>query len=178
MALDRTWFYALIDDDGSGLTGSVWDTSDIKNLLDSVDAEIARLDATTGLWTPTLTASGGGTPAYNASLCKAIWARHGRQLTVQGRVAITSRGSLGGLLSIGSLPVKASIQSYSALAVGYYAGLTASPVLYGLTLRVGPGVVNAAELFADVGTGASAAMGHTNITDTFDCVFGGSYVVD
>ena len=45
MALDRTWYNALVDDDGSGLTGSVWDKADIANLLNSVDSEIARLDA-------------------------------------------------------------------------------------------------------------------------------------
>lgn len=46
MAVDRTWFNALVDDDGSGLTGSVWDKADIANLLNSVDAEIWRIDQT------------------------------------------------------------------------------------------------------------------------------------
>lgn len=45
MALDRTWFNALIDDDGTGMTGSVWDKADIANLLNSVDSELARIDA-------------------------------------------------------------------------------------------------------------------------------------
>jgi hypothetical protein len=44
MALDRTWYNSLIDDDGSGLTGSVWDKADVDALMDAVDAEIARLD--------------------------------------------------------------------------------------------------------------------------------------
>jgi len=43
MALDRNWFNALIDDDGSNTVGTVWGKDDIKNLLDSVDAEIARV---------------------------------------------------------------------------------------------------------------------------------------
>jgi hypothetical protein len=44
MALDRTWYNALVDDDGSNAVGTVWGKDDIKNLLDSVDAEIARGD--------------------------------------------------------------------------------------------------------------------------------------
>jgi hypothetical protein len=44
MALDRTWYNTLVDDDGSGLTGSVWDKADVDSLMDAVDAEIARFD--------------------------------------------------------------------------------------------------------------------------------------
>lgn len=44
MALDRTWFNALVDDDGTNTVGTVWGKDDITNLLNSVDAEIARLD--------------------------------------------------------------------------------------------------------------------------------------
>jgi hypothetical protein len=44
MALDRTWYNGLIDDDGSGLTGSVWDKADVDALMDAIDAEIARLE--------------------------------------------------------------------------------------------------------------------------------------
>jgi hypothetical protein len=44
MALDRTWFNTLVDDDGSGMTGSVWDKADVDALMDAVDAEVARLD--------------------------------------------------------------------------------------------------------------------------------------
>ena len=45
MALNRAWYDALVDDDGSNTVGTVWGKDDIKNLLDSVDAEIARLDS-------------------------------------------------------------------------------------------------------------------------------------
>jgi len=45
MALNRTWYNALVDDDGSNTVGTVWGKDDIKNLLDSVDAEITRIGA-------------------------------------------------------------------------------------------------------------------------------------
>jgi hypothetical protein len=55
MALDRTWYNSLVDDDGSGMTGSVWDKADVDSLMDAVDAEIARLDSLVGrrtVWSP------------------------------------------------------------------------------------------------------------------------------
>jgi len=52
MALDRTWYNALIDDDGSNTVGTVWGKDDIKNLLDSVDVEIARVNSGRLAWTP------------------------------------------------------------------------------------------------------------------------------
>ena len=43
MALDRTWYNSLVDDDGSGLTGSVWDKADVDSLMDAIDAEFATI---------------------------------------------------------------------------------------------------------------------------------------
>lgn len=55
--LDRTWYNTLIDDDGSGLTGSSWDKADVDALMDAVDTAFATLqnaqDWTS--YTPTLT---------------------------------------------------------------------------------------------------------------------------
>lgn len=44
MALDRTWYNTLVDDDGSNTVGSLIEKSDIDALMDDVDDEIARLD--------------------------------------------------------------------------------------------------------------------------------------
>lgn len=49
MALNRTWYNSLIDDDGSGLTGSVWDKADVNALMNAIDAELARLDTRANL---------------------------------------------------------------------------------------------------------------------------------
>lgn len=49
MALDRTWYNTLVDDDGSGLTGSVWDKADVDSLMDAIDAEFARLHPAAGV---------------------------------------------------------------------------------------------------------------------------------
>jgi hypothetical protein len=47
MALDRTWYNALVDDNGSNQVGTIWNKTQVDYLLDSVDAEFAR---TLGLW--------------------------------------------------------------------------------------------------------------------------------
>lgn len=39
--ISRTWYNTLIDDDGSGTTGSIWDKADVDAILDAIDALIA-----------------------------------------------------------------------------------------------------------------------------------------
>jgi hypothetical protein len=39
--IDRTWFNTLIDDDGSGTVGTIWNKAQVDGLLDSVDASLA-----------------------------------------------------------------------------------------------------------------------------------------
>ena len=39
--IDRTWYNTLVDDDGSGTTGSVWDKADVDSFLDAIDALLA-----------------------------------------------------------------------------------------------------------------------------------------
>jgi hypothetical protein len=61
MTIDRTWYNALVNDDGSGTTGSVLDKSDLDDLLDTIDAMVtdwtavtynaANFTASAGTWT-------------------------------------------------------------------------------------------------------------------------------
>jgi hypothetical protein len=46
MALDRTWYNTLVDDDGSNTVGSVWNKASVDSLMDATDAEVARLETT------------------------------------------------------------------------------------------------------------------------------------
>jgi hypothetical protein len=58
MALDRTWYNTLVDDDGSGLTGSVWDKADVNQLMNAIDAQLATSNVSGYPWvdyTPQLT---------------------------------------------------------------------------------------------------------------------------
>lgn len=47
MPLDRTWYDTLVEDDGTGLTGSIWDKDDVDALMDAVDAALAGTGAAT-----------------------------------------------------------------------------------------------------------------------------------
>jgi hypothetical protein len=40
MTLDRTWYNALVDDAGTGTTGTVWNKAQINNFIASIDSEI------------------------------------------------------------------------------------------------------------------------------------------
>jgi len=48
MAIDRTWWNNLVDDTGTGTTGTVWNKATIKGLLDAIDAMFPG-----GVWHPT-----------------------------------------------------------------------------------------------------------------------------
>jgi hypothetical protein len=67
MALDRTWYNTLVDDDGTELTGSVWDKADVDSLMDAVDAELGRLQQNRASWALTATTAEGTTCAVAAS---------------------------------------------------------------------------------------------------------------
>ena len=44
--LDRTWYNTLVDDDGSGTTGTIWNKAAVDSLMDAVDASLAGVVAT------------------------------------------------------------------------------------------------------------------------------------
>lgn len=81
MALDRTWFNALVDDDGTNTVGTVWNKAQIDALLDSVDAFVSA----GGTWTaygPTWTSPDGTPPALgNGNL-------HGRYFKIGTAVTV------------------------------------------------------------------------------------------
>jgi hypothetical protein len=143
MALDRTWFNSLVDDDGSGLTGSVWDKADVDSLMDAVDAELNRIDtrATSGQivfpatqvpssnpntlddyregsWTPTISgASGGSGQIYSSQFGRYV--KVGRLVLANGYVALSQKGTLSGNIQIAGFPFPAdTTPPYHAVTLG------------------------------------------------------------
>jgi len=178
MALNRAWYNALIDDDGSGLTGSVWDKADIKDLLDSVDAELARLDALRGstLWTPALVSLGGGTPTY--SYRGAVCAINGRLVWYGGRIILTSKGSLAaGALAISGLPYAcfAGEQIAPAFSVGYFSGLAYAATTIGGYMDPATTKINLTWINTP-GQTAITILDTSHITNTLSMTFGGIYI--
>jgi len=65
MPLNRTWFNALVDDDGSNTIGTVWNKTQIDALLDSVDALVGPKTA----WTTSMQTSDGITISVGSQTC-------------------------------------------------------------------------------------------------------------
>src|SRR4030095_147195 len=78
--LDRVWYNALVDDDGSGTTGTVWNKGQVNGLLNTIDTSFtSHVDKT-------------GTPAANQL------ALVDDADTVQGDPALTFDTATGALL--------------------------------------------------------------------------------
>jgi len=43
LPLDRTWYNTLVDDDGSGTTGTVWNKTAVDGLMDTIDARLVGI---------------------------------------------------------------------------------------------------------------------------------------
>jgi len=105
MALDRTWYNSLVDDDGSGLTGSVWDKADVNALMNAIDTEIATPRVSGYEWqdyTPTLQVSGG---TFTAA---ALYARH-VQSGYLGKTIVYEWSIENATISVGASEVLISI---------------------------------------------------------------------
>jgi hypothetical protein len=178
MALNRTWYNSLVDDDGSGLTGSVWDKADVDALMDAVDAELARLDTgVSGPIVPFLQSYGGGTPVYATQ--HGAYVKVGKLLLVSGRVTLSSKGSLAaGQLVLAGFPYAASASIYQAgLTIGYFTGLAIN--VSNVTSNLNPSL-GSANLFYIAAAGGSgiAALTVADVGANFDLMFGGVYKTD
>jgi hypothetical protein len=76
--------------------------------------------AVEGTWTPVLT---DGTNNATASSASGNWHRVGNVVHFDGRIALSSLGSVSGAVSISGLPHTSKANNYSAVTVGYGAGL-------------------------------------------------------
>jgi hypothetical protein len=181
MALNRAWYNALVDDNGTNTVGTVWNKTQILGLYDTIDAELARIDATStfGTFQPYITIDGtGGTPVYSEQ--KGAWSKVGRQMFVGGRVIMTSKGSLAGTgpVLLANLPTPSvSTTHQSGIVIGFFAGLAVTKSW--LTTYMNPGV-NFAYLTANApgGSLSNAVLDSSEITGNFYLMFGGSYRID
>jgi hypothetical protein len=178
MALDRTWYNTLVNDDGTNTVGSVWDKTDVDALMNAVDAEIVRLDGNTnqaGVHTPTIVSAGGGTPLYLGS--SGVYARAGKLVYIGGQVALSSKGSLAaGAVGISIPFVSVSWCQTSGIVVGYFAGLTMN--VASLATFINPGAVSINMTYVPAAGGSAQILDCTHLTNTFNLVFGGVFRIN
>ena len=80
--INRTWYNTLVNDDGSGLTGSIWDKEDVNQLIIATDAAIAAVEPGWQTYTPILSAIGAAWSSANAFAKFRTEAAGARQVTV------------------------------------------------------------------------------------------------
>jgi hypothetical protein len=115
MAIDRTAYNALVDDDGSNTSGSFWNKNAIKTvILDPVDDALAAAGAST--ITTIGTQAGLAIPAGSGALT--IFANNASLLTIQG-IAPGVNGQQLTIYAIGAGEVDLVHQSGSATAATY-----------------------------------------------------------
>lgn len=169
MPLDRTWFNALVDDDGSNTVGTVWNKTQIDALLDSVDAALPQV----GTWTPVLSTDGGGEPLYADR--SGVYVKSGALVYVGGRVNCSSKGTLPASsgLKISNLPAAVGFQ-VSGITIGYCEGLSVTNVTsFGTYLNAGTDAIFLNRTITG-GTGTSR-LRSDEIGASFIIIFGGTY---
>lgn len=123
MAIDRTWWNNLVDDDGSGLKGTVWNKATIKGLLDAIDAMPTGLSS--GTFSIIMNTPAGGEGIYTTRA--GIWAKVGNLVYCGGRLQLSSKGSMTGNVNLGGFPYPCSgLAQQSMFVVPYFGGLNAA----------------------------------------------------
>jgi hypothetical protein len=174
MALDRTWYNTLVDDDGSGLTGSVWDKADVDALMDAIDAEFVRVQSWAQAFNPILVGTGGGTPIYAGA--SGLYTKVGSIVHVSAYVAVSSLGSLAGNISLGNLPFAASSHmQQSAFHSAYYGGLVTPAMALNGYMNAN---ATSAQLTFTIAAGGLTIMTAAHLTNGFNALIAGTYLTN
>src|SRR4026209_114580 len=117
MALDRTWYNSLTDDDGSNLVGTLWNKAAVDSLMDAVDAE-ARLYPTLPASTaPTTTGTQTALAIPSGTGDLVLYLNNATLLTIQGIAAGVANQTLT-LVSKGAGQVDLAHLHASGTALG------------------------------------------------------------
>jgi hypothetical protein len=172
MAITRT---PIVDDDGTGTTGTVIDNAWKQQFYDQIDAALGALVGAEGVWTPSLNGSGGSSGITYTNQ-DGVYTKLGRRVFINGRIALSAMGTVTGQLGVVGLPFPSEnvaghdifgifVQYWNgAAAIGYMAGVVP---------------INASSFALwKIATPASAlsAVTQADMTNTFRIDFSGSYL--
>lgn len=171
MPIDRTWFNNLVDDDGSGTTGTPWNKATINGQLNAIDGMVP-----TGTFQLTLVGTGGGTPTYTAR--SGAYAKSGNVLQAGGRVTLSSKGSLAGTIILRGFPYISNANAQQgALWVPFYGGLAIS--IASLGGYVGNGSSDIVMTYTPAAGGMSTPnLDAAHIGNAFDMLFAVQFVTN
>jgi len=105
MPLDRTWYNTLIDDDGSGTTGTVWNKAAVDGLMDTVDATLVNVVDKTG------GTSAGHVAVFNDAdtLRSTAWLTHDGN-TLTATAAAGSVAAVNAIKPVGTPPTASTLK--------------------------------------------------------------------
>jgi hypothetical protein len=114
--ISRTWYNTLVNDDGSGLTGSIWDKEDVNQLIIATDAAIAGVEPGWTLYTPVLYAAVGTWSASGPYAKYRVEGHGARQITLMFSIEASSLSAQTGAISI-QMPLAPALWSGIAMGV-------------------------------------------------------------
>lgn len=128
-----------------------------------------------GTWTPTLSASGGGSATYTTR--QGSYTQVGNRMYIQGYLLLSSVGTLSGNLTI-NIPLIAAVgvSQLSSINFSRATGVTAAGSSV-ITAEVGMTATSMSLYGSTLGTGAFAALTAATLSNTTEIAFSGFYEV-
>jgi hypothetical protein len=187
MAIDRTNWTALVDDDGSNTVGTLWTKDKVKTvLLDPIDAaiiapggqlafpatQIPSANANTlddyeeGTWTPSI----GGTATYTSQFGR--YTKIGNKVTCIGTLTINAIGT-GSTSVISGLPFTVLAGSLPPVTIGYFGAIATSVVMLSGYANGGASTIQLTCLTA---AGATMSFATAIFKNSADVWFGVTYL--
>src|SRR4026209_2096244 len=117
MALDRTWYNSLTDDDGSTRVGTLWNKAAVDSLMDAVDAEVLLYPKLPASTAPTTTGTQTALAIPSGPGALASYLDKAPLLTIQGIAAGVANQTLT-LVSKGAGQVDLAHLHASGTALG------------------------------------------------------------
>jgi hypothetical protein len=127
MPIDRTWWNNLVDDDGSGTVGTIWNKAAIKGLLDAIDGMVEANKT----FVPTLL-FGGASAGMGYATRVGGYSRSDELIVIEIHITLSAKGTSTGLATIRGIPFnpKASISPVGIIdPANAFVGLAHQPIV-------------------------------------------------
>ena len=124
-----------------------------------------------GTFTPTITGTGGGSgQAYTTQTGHYI--KIGKMVHVQGRITLSTLGTVTTQGAVGGLPFTAQTGTFSILHIGYFGSFTSS---FAFISGVINGNTTIASLYGTTGGVGLGGLVQADFSNTSDIIFSGNY---
>jgi hypothetical protein len=176
MAITRT---AMVDDDGSGTTGTIINNAWKTELYNQIDGALGSGLYTSGTWLPTLETDAGASAGQTFGFREGVWVRIGPLVYLNARIILSAKGAMTGSYAfIGNLPFPAGgVNTTGGAGLLQFASFAAlgTPIVH-LAAWIATGAITASLVYTAAAAAASAGLPSAAITNTTDLQFNGLYL--